>query len=76
MTLNGHVENGAIVIDDAVDLPEGARVRVEVEKERQDRDEATIPTIYERMKAIVDAAEDLPEDAATNVDRYLYGPRP
>lgn len=30
MTLLGHIENGAVVLDDAVDLPEGAQVRIEV----------------------------------------------
>ncbi|NUM56673.1 MAG: DUF104 domain-containing protein [Candidatus Hydrogenedentes bacterium] len=33
MTVRGHIENGAIVVDDRVDLPEGARVRIEVVNE-------------------------------------------
>ena len=31
MTVHGHVENGAIVLDESVTLPEGAKVTVELD---------------------------------------------
>jgi hypothetical protein len=32
MTLRGHVENGAIVVDDKASLPEGAVVFIEIQR--------------------------------------------
>lgn len=72
MTVHGHVENGVVVIDGPAQLPEGAAVRVEIVVPTVGEDE-TVPTLYERLKPIIGAAEGLPADAATNVDHYLYG---
>ena len=74
MVYQGHVENGAIRLQDSVVLPEGAEVRVEIvapadqRKSRQGR-----VNLYDRLKPLIGAAKDLPPDASVNVDHYLYG---
>ncbi|MCP4643571.1 MAG: hypothetical protein GY851_24195 [bacterium] len=35
MTYKGHVQNGVVVLDDPVNLADGARVRIEVVQEAQ-----------------------------------------
>lgn len=44
MTLEGTVVNGAIVLDGAPTLPEGARVRVELAEGADELDDIDIPT--------------------------------
>lgn len=72
MVVPGHVKNGVIVLDDPVTLPEGAAVSVQVVATPQ---ESAIvgPTLLERLRAVVGAAQTLPPDAASNIDHYLYG---
>jgi len=67
MTYRGHVENGLVVLDDPVALPEGASVQVDLV------DEEAGATLYERLKSVIGKAQGLPPDAAQNVDHYLYG---
>jgi len=74
MTLAGHIENGRIVVDPAVALPEGAKVRIEVLADNADAEsEAAIPTLYERLRNVVGKVKDMPADASINHDHYLYG---
>lgn len=72
MTYKGHVENGAIVLDDPVELPEGAIIRFEIET-TPEQTEDSIPTLAERYAGFIGKAVGLPEDAAENHDHYLYG---
>ncbi len=74
MSYRGHVENGGVVIDEAVRLPEGAAVAVDLvgvpnAKVKQDGG----PTLYERLEPVVGIVTGLPADASANVDHYLYG---
>lgn len=66
MVCKGRVENGVIVLDGDVRLPDGAEVRIE-----------TIPpggtTLAERFQRVIGKGVDLPEDAAAQHDHYLYG---
>ena len=73
MNLQGHMENGHIILDESVDLPDGTKVRVEVLPDETEKDIRSIPTLLERMKPFVGILEGLPEDAALNHDHYLYG---
>jgi hypothetical protein len=66
MTYRGHVENGKIVIDDAVTLPEGALVEVDLV------DEEKGPSLYERLKSVFGKAQGLPPDAAQKAGHSLY----
>lgn len=72
MTYRGHIENGNIVFDEPVDMPEGAKVKVDLCDALKD-DEGQIPTLYERLKSVNGKAEGLPPGASVNVNHYLYG---
>jgi len=65
MSFEGHIENGVVVLDQPVSLPNGTPVRVEVVAPRK--------TLAERFKNVIGAAVDLPEDMAKNHDHYLHG---
>jgi hypothetical protein len=78
MTLHGHVQNGIIILDGNVPLPEGAAVEVQIVLPKSvpptaSDSETEIPTLAERLKDFIGILEDLPEDAARNHDHYLYG---
>jgi hypothetical protein len=45
MSLEGHVENGQIVLDTPAELPEGAKVRVEIVSADSDG-----PTLLDRLR--------------------------
>lgn len=68
MSLRGRVKNGVIVFDSPANLPEGAEVDVLVLPTGDD-----VPTLYERLKDVIGSVDDLPADASTNHDHYLYG---
>ena len=74
MVYHGRVKDGRIELDEAVPLPEGTAVEVVVAPGAESRHE---PTLYDELKDVVGILDDLPADAATNMDHYLYGhPRP
>jgi hypothetical protein len=74
MVIRGHVKNGAVVLDDSAKLPEGAEVEVSViTSPVTEQAEEEGPTLYDRLKPIIGAAQGLPSDASSNVDHYLYG---
>lgn len=74
MVYKGHIENGSIVLDEKISLPEGAPVRVdlslEAETPAKGMDESSF---YDRFKEFIGTAEGLPSDLAENHDHYLYG---
>ena len=69
MPYKGHVENGTIVLDESVTLPEGAKVVVQIEREQ------TPPKQYarlsERFASLIGKAEGFPEDWSEHHDAYL-----
>jgi hypothetical protein len=79
MTVEGHIENGQIVLDQETPLLDGMKVRVEfLQKDvaQQNGSEPTaaeLPSLYERMKGFVGSVEGLPTDFAINHDHYLHG---
>lgn len=74
MTYRGRVENGVIRLEGSAALPEGAEVRVEMVTPAKDsRSQSAGVSLYDRLKPLIGAAKDLPEDASANVDHYLYG---
>ena len=75
MTVEGHIENGQIVLDHETPLPEGRKVRVEVLESEGPRSSSggELPTLYERYKEIIGKAKDLPSDFAENHDHYIHG---
>ena len=72
MTYRGHVENGSVIFDEVVVLPEGAAVQVDVLGVESEAEEAGA-TLYDCLKSGYRTARGLPPDASQNVDHYLYG---
>jgi len=66
MPYKGHVKNGVIVIEEPVNIPEGTEVSIEIA-------EGDGPTLAERLASVIGTAKALPDDAAENLDHYLYG---
>ncbi len=75
MVVNGHVENGKIVLDEETPLAEGLKVRIELltTDSTEVAESSEIPTLYERMKGFIGSVEGLPTDLAINHDHYLHG---
>ena len=51
MTLQGHIKNGAIVLDQPQELPEGAAVQVEVLEPGVKPEPLDGPTLLDRLRA-------------------------
>jgi len=76
MTYRGHVEDGKVVLDDGVDLPNGTPVEVRPLKARRPaakKRRKQLPTLYERLAPFAGVIKDMPADSSTNLDHYLYG---
>jgi len=75
MIYRGHVQNGVVVFDDSVTLPEGAEVRVELESPAPQTAAKDEPgqTLGRKLLKHAGKVTDLPADAARNHDHYLYG---
>ncbi len=74
MIYQGRVQNGVVVLDGHIRLPEGTQVRIEpLEVTPQPTADSQIPSLYERLKPVIGAAKGLPSDLAKNHDHYLYG---
>jgi hypothetical protein len=70
MTLRGHIRNGKVVFEQALALPDGTAVEVDL-RELGKTDAG--PTLYERYRDIIGIAEGLPEDFSINHDHYIHG---
>jgi len=74
MVYNGHVQDGGVVLDDPVTLPDGTRVEVSIIEEQERRDAPiSPPSLYDRLKSVIGMAKGLPPDLALNHDHYLHG---
>ncbi len=73
MTLRGHVENGVVVLDQSGTLPDGTRVTVRPIAGKKGRKSERLLTVSKELASLSGQATDLPEDAARNLDHYLYG---
>jgi hypothetical protein len=65
MTYVGHIQNGAVVLDGPLSLPEGAKVFVSSMDflEEDAPEDNTGPTLFERLEAVLGTATGLPPDA-------------
>ena len=68
MTYRGHIKSGQITLDELVELPEGAEVRVDVVD-----DTARQQTVWNKLLDLAGTVKGLPSDSAENHDHYLYG---
>jgi hypothetical protein len=66
MTYRGHIENGSVVLDDTVVLPDGAEVRVEPLDEQG-------KTLADRFGDLIGCISDFPSDMAENHNHYIHG---
>lgn len=75
MPFDGHIENGRVVLDAPVPLPDGTPVRVEAVAPgiSVSHPDTASRTLAERYPSIVGVNVNLPPDAALNHDHYLYG---
>jgi hypothetical protein len=64
MPFRGHIKNRVVVLDEAVDLPEGTEVLVEPVGKK---------TLADRLRNIIGSVPDLPEDLAENHNHYIHG---
>lgn len=71
MTYSGHIENGSVILDEPVTLPEGARVEVRLTQPDSPKS-PTQETLADKLLRHAGTAVDLPEDAAEQHDHYLY----
>lgn len=67
MKYRGHIQNGAVVLDDQVELPDGTEVRVEPVTVTARR------TLAEQFANVIGSAPDLPPDMAEQHDHYIHG---
>lgn len=67
MTVRGTVRDGIIVLDKAIQLPNGTEVEVIVPDEADSK-----PTLLGLLE-LAGAVNDLPTDMARNHDHYLHG---
>ena len=81
MVVYGRVKNGVIVLDDAVSLPEGARVEVVVSSWADDSRDMMSSTARKRLKETRDRIASMPLEGSdeplsgADHDRILYGQR-
>jgi len=70
MTYRGHIENGVVVMDEDCPIPEGVRVKVELED-----NEVSHPheALSEGLLRLAGTIKDMPADMSQNLDHYLYG---
>lgn len=71
MKYKGHIQNGVIVLDEPINLPEGAIVSFEVAMMETVEDDQEIPTLADRLASVIGKAEGLPADWSENHDVYL-----
>ena len=67
MSFTGHVQNGVVVFDEPVTLPEGTVVEVAVRDATSD----SRPSLWDRLKDVVGKADGLPPDASARIHHYL-----
>jgi hypothetical protein len=67
MTITGIVQNGQIVLEPGISLPEGTRVNIVVPPAEQR------PTLSERLLKHAGTVTDLPADMAEQHDHYIHG---
>lgn len=66
MSLVGHVQDGVIVFDEPIDLPNGTTVRVEPVATESPR------SLADLFGDLTGSVTDLPPDMAEQHDHYLY----
>jgi hypothetical protein len=80
MVIRGRVQNGVVVLEEAVSVPEGTEVTVVVETPQASSDDALPEAERRRIREIVDRIAALPDEnpgdnfSGADHDKVLYGP--
>lgn len=72
MTYIGHIEQGHVVFDSNITLPEGTKVTVAIVPDVSSM-ETQPRSLLDRLQSVVGQVKDLPPDFAINHDHYLHG---
>jgi hypothetical protein len=76
MRIRGRIQNGAVVLEAPVALPEGAEVEcilLELEDENGRTSSDSAPGNFEDLLKYAGVVKDTPADLSRNLDHYLYG---
>lgn len=75
MTYRGRIQDGVVVLDELIDLPEGCEVACEVVMlDGNSVEEAgEEKPLFAGLMKFAGTATHLPEDASLNLEHYLYG---
>ncbi len=65
MPYRGHIQNGVVHFDDAMDLPDGTVVEVYAA--------TPMAGLSERWKDLIGVVSGLPDDMAQNHNHYIHG---
>jgi hypothetical protein len=68
MVYRGHIQNGVVVLDETLSLPEGAEVQVAIVPPSTEES-----TLGSRLMKFAGRLEGLPPDLARNHDHYSHG---
>ena len=70
--LEGHIENGKVVLDEPHALPEGTSLQIEpASSNRTTKKNAS--QFWGIFLSLAGTVKDMPPDASMKVDEYLYG---
>jgi hypothetical protein len=74
MSFEGHIQDGVVVFDEPIELPDGTPVRVEVVGPRvgENSNEPQPGHFLKHYQKVIGVITELPPDAALNHDHYLY----
>lgn len=72
MTYRGTVRKGVVVLEGGVTLAEGTTVEVHAVDQPRWETPPPQPSVWQSLAELNGTVDDLPEDAARNVDHYLY----
>jgi hypothetical protein len=71
MTITATVLNGAIQLPPGTQLPEGAKLQITLPEPKPAG--THLPTLYDTLRGLVGAAQELPADMADEHDHYIHG---
>jgi len=75
MVVRAHIQNGQLILDEPLALPDGTEVDLSVSvRPTEDREEPQqAENLLEQLREMIGSAEGLPSDYAEQHDHYLYG---
>lgn len=76
MEFRAHIQNGRVVVDSKIELPNGTPVRVvpsaRLGSSPKRRKRSPRASFASKFSSLIGVCRGLPKDAASRVDQYLY----